>query len=526
MSVKEQIVAAIDIGTTKIVSIVGKKNDNGKIEILGLSKTTSEGVRRGVVTNIRDTRESILRTIKDVETRTGVQIRDAFVGIAGQHISCMKHNGYIMRSKSDEEITQEDIDRLTNDMKKTSLAPGQEILHIIPQEYIVDKEGGIYNPIGMFGTRLEANFHLVIEQTAAARNVKRCVEDSGINMQKLILEPLASAAATLTEDEKEGGVALVDIGGGTTDIAIYYDKVIRHTAVIPFGGNLITKDIREGCCVLERYAEKLKIKYGSALSDQESEDEYISIPGVREGESKEISFKSLAGIIQARMEEIISAIDFQIKNSGFGDKLAAGVVITGGGAMLKNLSQLMEFRLGMPVRIGLPNAHITGEGRKEIDQPMFSTAVGLILSGFEYIEKEHDTYDHVIKIVTEEQPINTYQPTTETSSATTVENTQQSDEKDTFQEQPSRSSRWAFFRNRDKEPKETVVEADTPQQEYSSVPFEIFNNSVTTEQPVVEKRDVEPKSESGTKDSGLKNLVGRIFDSVFEDESVDTRIDN
>ena len=393
MNKKEQYVAAIDIGTTKIVAIVGKKNENGKIEILGLSKAPSRGVKRGVVLNIEETVTAIQTTVDDVQKRSGIQFSEVFVGIAGQHIKSMKNRGYIMRDAYDDEIKKEEVFRLIEDMHKIHIEIGEEIIHVIPQNFIVDNETGVKSPIGMCGRRLEANFHIVIGQVAAAKNIEKCIRKANLTVKDMILEPLASSDAVLTDDEKEAGVVLVDIGGGTTDVAVYYDNIIRHTAVIPFGGNVVTKDIKEGCAILQRHAEQLKIQYGSALGDIAPEDKVVSIPGISGREPKEISFKSLAYIIQSRMEEIIDAVNFEIQNSGYADKLAAGVVITGGGAMLKHLPQLMKFKTAMDVRIGLPNEHLAGSAKNEINQPMYATSVGLIMRGFEYLETYKKTFN-------------------------------------------------------------------------------------------------------------------------------------
>jgi cell division protein FtsA len=386
MNKKAQFVAAIDIGTTKIVAIVGKKNENGKIEILGLSKALSKGVKRGVVLNIEETVTAIQTTVDDVQRRSGMWFSEVFVGIAGQHIKSMKNRGYIIREFYEEVIKKEEVFRLIEDMHKIHIDIGEEIIHVIPQNFIVDNETGIKSPIGICGRRLEANFHIVIGQVAAAKNIEKCIRKADLKLKDMILEPLASADAVLTEDEKEAGVVLVDIGGGTTDVAVFYDNIIRHTAVIPFGGNVVTKDIKEGCGILQRYAEQLKIQYGSALGDLAPDNKVVSIPGISGREPKEISFKSLAYIIQSRMEEIIDAVNFEIQNSGFADKLAAGVVMTGGGAMLKHLPQLMKFKTAMDVRIGLPNEHLAGSARNEINQPMYATSVGLIMRGFDHLE--------------------------------------------------------------------------------------------------------------------------------------------
>jgi len=386
MNTRTDIVTAVDIGTTKVVAIAGRKNKNGKIEVIGMGQAISTGVKRGSVLNIEETANAVQEAVNLAEERSGVRFKNVFVGIAGQHIKSMRNRGYKFIDASVGEIKQEDVDELTHDMYKIPLEAGEEILHVIPQNYIVDNETGVKNPVGMSGKRLEANFHIVIGQIAHARNIQKCIERSNLNVMKLILEPLASADAVLTDDEKEIGVALIDIGGGTTDIAVYYDGIIRHTAVIPFGGNMVTKDIKEGCAILQRYAEQLKIQYGSALADIAPDDKVVTIPGISGRDSKEISFKTLAHIIQARMEEIIDGFTFELENSGYSEKLGAGIVLTGGGAMMKNLSQLVTFKTGMDVRIGLPSKSMAPGMSKEVLQPMFSTSVGLLLKGFENAE--------------------------------------------------------------------------------------------------------------------------------------------
>ncbi len=387
MSHKKEFIAAIDIGTTKIVAIVGKKKENGKIDILGISKTASKGVKRGVLLNIEEAVNSIQKTVEDVQFTIGKEISEVFVGIAGQHIRSIKNRGYINRDSYDDEITRDDIDALVNDMCKIPIDVGEEIIHVLPQNYIVDNEIGVKNPVGMSGKRVEANFHIVIGQIASARNISKCINKAGLKLNSLILEPLASSEAVLTADEKEAGVALVDIGGGTTDIAVYYDDIIRHTAVIPFGGDVVTRDIKEGCSILQRQAELLKIQYGSALGDLAKEEEVVSIPGISGREPKEISFKSLAYIIQSRMEEILDAVIYEIENSGYFDRLSAGIVLTGGGALLKHLPALVKFKTGMDVRVGYPSEHIANDNDAKVNDPMFATSVGLILKGYEHIEK-------------------------------------------------------------------------------------------------------------------------------------------
>jgi len=385
MAKMNEYVAAIDLGTTKIVTLIGKKNPNGKFQIVSQSKTSSTGIKRGVVLNIEETVASIQHTVEEVQAQSGIILSDVFVGIAGQHIRSIKNRGYINRESVESEITAEDVQKLINDMYKIPIEIGEEILHVLPQDFIVDNEPGV-RPIGMMGRRLEANFHIVIGQTASAKNIEKCVNRVGLKVNDLILEPLASSEAVLTEDEKEAGVVLVDIGGGTTDVALFYDGIVRHTAVIPFGGNVITNDIKEGCSILFRQAESLKVQFGSALGDMAPEDKIVTIPGISGRDPKEISFKSLAYIIQSRMEEIIEAVNFEIENSGYAEKLSAGIVLTGGGALLRHLSQLVKFKTGLDVRIGYPNEHLTADSSDEINQPMYSTAIGLILKGYDQID--------------------------------------------------------------------------------------------------------------------------------------------
>ncbi len=380
------IVVGLDIGTTKIVAIVGRKNEHGKLEVLGMGKSESIGVSRGVVSNIDKTVQSIKTAVQEAENKSGVDIKVVNVGIAGQHIKSLQHRGIKVRHNVDDEIGQHDINALIDDMYKLVMLPGEEIIHVLPQEYIIDNEQGIKDPIGMAGVRLEANFHIITGQIAAAKNIYKCVHKAGIEVDDLILEPLASSEAVLSDEEKEAGVVLVDIGGGTTDIAIFQDGIIRHTAVIPFGGNSITEDIKEGCGIIKNQAEQLKVKFGSALASESQENEIVSIPGLRGRAPKEISLKTLAQIIQARMEEIIEHIHYEIKNSGYENKLICGIVVTGGGSQLKHISQLIEYVTGMDVRIGYPNEHLASGNTEEITSPLFATGVGLVIKGFDNLD--------------------------------------------------------------------------------------------------------------------------------------------
>ena len=381
-----EIVVGLDIGTTKIACLVGRKTEHGKIEILGVGKAPSLGVTRGVVSNIEKTVQSIRAAVEEAETKSGVEINVVNVGIAGQHIKSLQHRGMITRDTIDEEISQKDVDELIDDMYKLVMMPGEEIIHVLPQEYIVDREPGIKDPIGMSGVQLEANYHIITGQIAAAKNIFKCVNKAGLEVAELILEPLASSSAVLSDEEKEAGVALVDIGGGTTDIAIFHDGIIRHTAVIPFGGNVITEDIKEGCTIMHRQAELLKTKFGAALPQATQDNEIVCIPGLRGREPKEISVKNLANIISARMSEIIEHIYYEIKNSGFDKKLIGGIVVTGGGSQLKHINQLMEFTTGIDSRVGYPNEHLSANTNINVTSPLFATGVGLVSKGFEKFE--------------------------------------------------------------------------------------------------------------------------------------------
>ncbi|MCY7409427.1 MAG: cell division protein FtsA [Chitinophagales bacterium] len=382
METSEYIVG-LDIGTTKICAIVAKRNEFGKIQIEGIGTSESFGVSRGVVANIDKTVDAIKKAVKEAEDNSGVDIKSVYVGIAGQHIKSLQHRGILVRDNVETEISKEDIRKLTDDMRKLVVNPGDRIIHVLPQEFLIDSEPGIKEPVGMCGVRLEANFHIITGQISAAQNIKKCVEKAGLVMEDMILEPLASASAVLSLEEKDAGVALVDIGGGTTDIAIFQDGIIRHTYVIPFGGNVITEDIKDGCMVMKNQAEILKCRFGSAISDPSMENQIVSIPGLRGGEPKEISVRNLANIINARMEEILELVDGEITMSGFKNKLIGGVVVTGGGAHLANLVQLTEYITGLPARIGLPIEHLASSKIEKVKHPMFSTGVGLVLNGFE-----------------------------------------------------------------------------------------------------------------------------------------------
>lgn len=376
----------LDIGTTKISVMIGRKNQYDKLEILGTGRAVSNGVARGIVANIDKTVDSIKEAITEAKKKSGIEIDEVFVGIAGQHIKSLQHRGELVRDNIEIEIEKADIDKLKSNMFKLITIPGEEVIHVIPQEYTVDGEDGIQDPKGMAGVKLEANFHVITAQVGAVRNIIRCVEKAGLRPKELVLEPFASAVATLDEDELREGVALVDIGGGTTDVAIFLDNIIRHTAVIPFGGNVITKDIKTGLSILEKQAELLKIKFGSAMYTVDQENVMVSIPGLRGREPKEIAVKNLSEIIGSRYKEIIDLVYHQIKVSGYENKLMTGIVITGGGAQIRNLKQLVAFVTGKETRIGYPNEHLGSESKDTVVSPMYATGVGLVLKGFEHAE--------------------------------------------------------------------------------------------------------------------------------------------
>lgn len=398
----DKIEVGLDIGTTKICAIAGRRNEFGKLEILGMGKAVSEGVTRGMVTNIDKTVDSIKAAIAECEEQAGLDIQEVSIGIAGQHIRSSKHRGSILLSGQDHVIQIEDLERLSSDMHRSLVPPGSEIIHVMPQDYSVDYNDGIKDPVGMVGTRLEADYHIITAQTAAVNNINRCVKKAGLELGKkdfscknLILEPLASSLAVLSDEEMEAGVALVDIGGGTTDIAIFHENILRHTAVIPFGGAIITADIKQGCALMHQQAELLKVRFGAALADETNPNEIVAIQGLRNRPAKEISIKTLAQIIQARMEEIIELVYAELIASGYHKRLAGGIVITGGGGTLKHLKQLFEYKTGLDARIGHPNEHLGKCKSDEVKSPMYATSVGLVLAGFRALDSRENRYSEL-----------------------------------------------------------------------------------------------------------------------------------
>jgi cell division protein FtsA len=379
----KNIIAAIDVGTTKIVVLVGRRDSEGHIEVIGYGRTESKGVRRGAVLNIDEATNSIRTAVQQAEEQSGFKITEAYVGIAGQHIRSDRQVCSKYRNSANDPITQEDVDSLINQMHEVPTQMGEEVLHILPQKYKVDGEDCIKNPVGISGKKLEGDFHIVFGQTAAANNLRRCVENNGIKVKNLILEPLASATAVLTNDDKELGVALVDIGGGTTDVAVFKNGHICNTAVIPFGGDIITSDIKEGCKILERQAESLKVQRGQAIVTPDIKNVAVTIPSSGGLKPKEISLVNLAEIIQIRMVELIATVKQILEIAGIKDKLGAGVVLTGGGSMMRYLINLFSYGTALEVRTGVPNLHIKTKIEKVTVLPSNATSIGLLMMGFD-----------------------------------------------------------------------------------------------------------------------------------------------
>ena len=376
------IIVGLDIGTTKIACIVTQRDQFGKLNVIGVGKTPSYGVTRGEVSNIKLTTDAIMEAVAEAQRKSGHTITSVFVGIAGQHISSKQSRDIYTLNNPEDEITQDDLRQMVQNMHRIALEPGERIITVLPQEFTVDNSHNIIDPVGMCGSRIEANFHIITGKVSAAQNIKKCVEKAGLKMAGLFLEPLASSAAVLQQDELEAGVVLVDIGGGTTDIAIFKNRIIRHTAVIPFAGNIITEDIMEGCKLLKPQAEKLKTSFGSAFPKETHENEIISVPGIAGRDRKEISMHTLAQIINARMEEIFLQVFFEIKSSGYVNSLNAGIVVTGGGSQLKHLRQLIELVTGLSARIGYPTSYLSKDNTEDVKHPMFATGLGLVLEGY------------------------------------------------------------------------------------------------------------------------------------------------
>jgi len=387
MKNEQPIIVGLDIGTTKVVAIAGRKNEFGKLEILGFGKAESAGVSHGVVMNIEQCIRSIEQAIeKCIQSNPNLEIKEVYVGIAGQHIKSLQTKGERVRVNMDDIITREDINMLVRDQHKTYIPAGDQIIDIIPQEFSIDHTPYVLDPIGMSGAKISANFHIITGDRNAIRNIKRCVDKSALITRDLVLQPLASAAAVMNDEDLEAGVAIVDIGGGTTDMAVFYDGILKHTAVIPYAGVNITNDIRNGLGVLRAQAEQMKVQFGTALADEANANAYITIPGLRGLPPKEISVKNLAHIIQARTQEILDHVVYHLKQLDLDKRLYGGIILTGGGAQLKHLVQLTEYITGLGCRLGFPNEHLAGGHAESLMNPMYSTCIGLILRGYHDFE--------------------------------------------------------------------------------------------------------------------------------------------
>ena len=375
---EERIIVGLDIGTTKVCAVVASITENNQVNILGVGKAASDGLNRGVVVNIDKTVNAIRTAVEQAQLASGIEVTAVNVGIAGDHIRSLRSKGVITINNRDNEIMIKDVERLLADCKNIALPSDYEIIHVVPQEFIVDGQDGISDPVGMSGMRMEAEVHIITGLVSAVKNMYRCVERAGFQVADLMLEPLASSYAVLEEEEREAGVVLVDIGGGTTDVAIMQDNTIRHTAVVAIAGQKVTDDIRIGLSVLEDQAEKLKREHGLCYADLITEDEIITIPGIAGRPPKEIKKSVLAKIIQARMEEILEIVAIEIKRSGYASQLSAGAVITGGGSLLEGMCPLANEILGMDAKIGLPRG-LTGGLVNEVKSPIYSTGVGLVM---------------------------------------------------------------------------------------------------------------------------------------------------
>lgn len=390
MNLEQPIIVGLDIGTTKIAAIAGRKNEYGKLEILGFGRANSNGVKHGQVLNIDETIKAIRMALENCyASNPNLSISEVYVGIAGHHIKSLQTRGDIVRQNTEDEITRREIDQLVADQYKTYIPAGDQIIDVIPQEFTVDNFQNIPNPIGYGGVKVGANFHIITGDKNAIRNINRAVEKSDLHTKDLVLQPLASAAAVMGQEDLEAGVAIVDIGGGTTDLAVFYEGILKHTAVIPFGGENITNDIKTGLGVLKTQAEQMKVQFGSALANEAKANAYITIPGLRGMPAKEISVKNLANIIQARMSEIMDFVTYHLKQVGLDNRmLNGGVVMTGGGSQLRHLIQLTEYITGLNARIGYPNEHLAAGHIDELAKPTYSTCIGLILKG--YSDYEHN----------------------------------------------------------------------------------------------------------------------------------------
>jgi len=376
---EKNLIVGLDIGTSKVVAIVGEVTPENDIEIIGLGSHPSRGLKKGVVVNIESTVQSIQRAVEEAELMAGCQIHSVYAGIAGSHIRSLNSHGIV--AIRDKEVTQYDVERVIDAARAVAIPADQKVLHIMPQEFIIDEQESIREPIGMSGVRLEAKVHMVTGAVSAAQNIIKCVRRCGLEVDDIILEQLASSHSVLTEDEKELGVCLVDIGGGTTDIAVFTDGAIRHTAVIPIAGDQVTNDIAVALRTPTQHAEEIKIKYACALTQLASAEETIEVPSVGERPVRRLARQTLAEVVEPRYEELFTLIQAELRRSGFEDLCAAGIVLTGGSSKMEGTVELAEEIFHMPVRLGLPQ-YVSGLV-DVVRNPIYSTGVGLLLFGYQ-----------------------------------------------------------------------------------------------------------------------------------------------
>ncbi|MFO7530312.1 MAG: cell division protein FtsA [Marinobacter sp.] len=378
----ENMIVGLDIGTSKVVAIVGKRKMDGTIEVVGIGSHPSRGLKRGVVVNIETTVQAIQRAVEEAELMAGCRIHSVYAGIAGSHIKSLNSHGIV--AIRDREVTQADIDRVIDAAQAVAIPADQKILHILPQEFVIDSQEGIKEPMGMSGVRLEAKVHLVTCAVNAAQNIEKCVKRCGLEVDDIILEQLASSHAILTEDEKELGVCVVDVGGGTTDIAVFTGGAIRHTAVIPIAGDQVTNDIAMALRTPTQNAEEIKIKYACALTQLAGADETIKVPSVGDRAPRDLSRQALAEVVEPRYEELFTLVQSELRRSGFEDLIPAGIVITGGSSTMEGVVELAEEIFHMPVRLASPQA-VSGM-TEVVNNPIYATGVGLLIHGFRQMD--------------------------------------------------------------------------------------------------------------------------------------------
>jgi len=419
------IIVGLDIGTTKIAAIAGRKNEYDKLEILGFGRASSSGVQHGQVLNIDQTIKGIQAALANCnQSNPDLEINEVYVGVAGHHIKSLQTRGDIVRQNPDVEIEQWEVDQLVENQRKTFIPAGDQIIDVIPQEFHVDNNHNITVPVGVNGVKLGANFHIITGDRNAIRNINRAVERSGLKTKDLVLQPLASASAVMSDIDLEAGVAILDIGGGTSDLAVFYEGTLRHTAVIPFGGENITNDIRMGLGVLKSQAEAMKVQFGSAIASEAKANAFITIPGLKGMPAKEISVKNLANIIQARMGEILDFVTYHLKQVGMDNRaLNGGIILTGGGSQLNHLLQLTEYITGLNARIGLPTEHLAPNHIEELKKPVYSTCIGLILKGYSDYENSRKQFEHKFKKIAVPDMLKGTETTTGAAFATVASDT-------------------------------------------------------------------------------------------------------